>query len=156
ALQGALELRIDVLDLSLAPQVRRHLLGLLVDQGSHNPLLDRLESGSRALATIVELHDVPAKLALEGLTDFTFFQTERYFLELRYHVTAPEEAEVPALVFRSRVLGVVLGQPREVAAVGEFFVDLARLVLAIEQDVASPHLLIRFQQARLAFVEFLG
>src|SRR5215471_8988732 len=156
ALQGALELWIDVLDLSLAPQVCRHLLSLLVDHGSHDPLLDRLESGSRALAPIVEPHDVPAELALEGLADFAFFQPERDFLKLGYHLTASEEAEVPALVLRSRVLGILFGQPREVAAVGEFFVDLARLVLAIDQDVAGAHLLIRFQRAHLVFVEFLG
>src|SRR5262245_65524596 len=52
ARHGALELRIDVLDLSLEPQVRRDLLGLFVDHGSHNPLPDRLEGGRCALAAI--------------------------------------------------------------------------------------------------------
>src|SRR5262245_4293051 len=106
ALHGALELRIDVLDLSLAPQVRRYLLSLLVDHGSHDPLLDRLESRSRTLAAVIDPYDVPAELALERLADLTLFQAEGYLLERRYHLPASEESELAPLVLRSRVLGV--------------------------------------------------
>src|SRR5215468_2489335 len=92
ALQGALELRIDVLDLSLAPQVCRDLLGPLVDHGRHDPLLYRLEGGSRALAAVVDPHDVPAELALERLADLALLQPKRRFLKLRHHLPATEEA----------------------------------------------------------------
>src|SRR5262249_3069502 len=155
ALQGALELRIDVLDLSLAPQVCRDLLGPLVDHGRHDPLLYRLEGGSRALAAVVDPHDVPAELALERLADLAPLQPNPRFPKLRHPLPATEEAEFSALVLRSRVLGVLLGQLREVAAMGELFVDLARLVPAVDQNVAGAHLLIRLQCAQLAIVEVL-
>src|SRR6476646_7490951 len=69
ALHRALDLWIDVLDLSLAPQVRRDLLGLLVDHGGDDPILDGLEGGSRALAAVVDPDDVPTELALDGIAD---------------------------------------------------------------------------------------
>src|SRR5436305_2684288 len=115
-LDRALDLRIDVLDLRLAPQVRRDLLGLLVDHGRDHPVLDRLERGRCTLAAVVDPHDVPAELGFEGLAHLAFLQPERRILELRHHLPTLEEAELAALILRSGVPGMLLGELGEIAA----------------------------------------
>src|SRR5581483_5789954 len=97
-LHRASDLGIDVLDLGLVPQAHGDLLRLAVDHVRHNPVLDHLEGRGRALAPVVDPHDVPAELALERLADLAFLQSESPLLERRHHLPAPEKAELAALI----------------------------------------------------------
>ena len=98
--------------------------------------------GVGALAAVVDADDVPAELALEGLADLALLQLEGGLLELRHHLPAREEAELAALVLRARVLGMLLGQLRKVGPVRQLLEQIARLVLALDQDVAGADLLL--------------
>src|SRR5262245_55917423 len=155
-LDGTLDLGIDVLDLSLSPQVTRDLLRLLVDHIRHYPVLDRLELGRGSLPAVVDADDVPAELALERLADLALLQFEGRLLELRHHLPAREEAEFAALVLRARVLGMLLGQLRKIGPVRQLLVEIAGLVLAVDQNMAGAHLLLGLGRSDKAIVELSG
>ncbi len=67
AVDELLDLGIHVLDLRLAAKIHDDLLGLEVDHGHLQAVLDGLERGRLAFPAAVQLDDVPAELRLEGL-----------------------------------------------------------------------------------------
>ena len=122
-----------------------------------DPVLDGLEGGRRRAARRSStLMMCQPNWVSNGSLDLALLQLEGRLLELRHHLAAREEAELAALVLGAGVLGILLGQLREVGAVRDLLEQLARLVLAVDQDVAGAHLLLGLQRRRSAVVEFLG
>ena len=63
------------------------------------------------------LEDVVAELGLDGADDLTLLRAEGRLLEIGYGLALAEAAEVPALRGATGVLGVLLGELREVPTV---------------------------------------
>ncbi len=72
---------------------------------------------------------------LTGSETSPLFKLEDDFLELRHHLAAAEVAEVAAVVLGARVLGVLLGQRCEIAAVLELFLDLLGLSSSVSTRI---------------------
>src|SRR5262245_9107013 len=147
---------VDVLDLGLAAQFAGNLLRLLMDHGCPHAILDLLEGGRGPLPSFIDFDNVPAELGFERLPDFSRLQAKCRLLKLRYHLPTREETKFSTLILRPRILGMFLSQGRKIGAVQDFLVKFARLVFALDQDVARTHLVLSLQGPDLAFVKFLG
>src|SRR5262245_48374907 len=156
ALDRLFNFSVDVLDLGLAAQFASNLLRLLMDHGCPHAILDLLEGGWGPLSSLINFDNVPAKLGLEGLPDFSHLQAKCRLLELRHHLPTREKAKFSTLILRARILGMFLGKGGKIGAMQDFLVEFARLVFALDQDVARAHLVLSLQGADLAFVKFLG
>src|SRR5262245_41203351 len=147
---------VDVLDLGLAAQFTGNLLRLLMDHGCPHAILDLLKGGRGALASFIDFDNVPAELGFEGLPDFPRLQAKCRLLKLRHHLPTRENAKFSTLILRPAILGMFPGKGSKIAAVQDFLVEFARLVFALDQDVARANLVLSLQGADLAIVEFLG
>ena len=95
------------------------------------------------------LDDVEAERRLHQVADLAGLHAERGLLEFRDHAAAPEVVEVAAVLVVGVVLGVLLGQGREVGVGRLGFLEyvfrqrlhhLLVLAFELEQDVAGAQL----------------
>src|SRR6476620_4796621 len=96
--------------------------------------LDLLEVGGLAGALFLDLDDVPAEWRLAGVGDFAGSEREGDRGESRPLLFLVEEAETAA-TGGAGVLGLLLRQLGEVAALLQLFGDRLGLVLGLDQDV---------------------
>src|SRR6476659_4102209 len=89
-IEGRLHAGIDILDFGLCAQIACDLLRLLVDDGGHDAVLDRVERHHLAGASVIDLEDVPAELCLERLAHLALLQLEGHLFELRHHLALGE------------------------------------------------------------------
>src|SRR5215212_9987029 len=86
-----------------------------------------------------DLEDVVAELGFYGSDYFALLRPECRFLEGRDSIALAETSEVPALLRAARVLGVLLGELREVGAVLELLLHVLGLLLLILGEEDVPH-----------------
>src|SRR5215213_2317519 len=86
-----------------------------------------------------DLEDVVAELGFYGSDYFALLRPECRFLEGRDSIALAETSEVPALLGAARVLGVLLGELREVGAVLELLLHVLGLLLLVLGEEDVPH-----------------
>ena len=104
---------------ALARRSAGHLLRLAVDHRGNEAVLDGLEGRRTALAAVLELHDMPAELALDRSGYLAGLQGKGGLLEYRHHLPLAEVAEVAAVVLAAGVLRVLLGERDEVLTLAD-------------------------------------
>src|SRR3954462_13823881 len=108
------------LDLALRAETvherRRLLLAVLRFEILLDPRLGLVERDGPARLLLEHLDDVKAEVGFDQVADGTGLEAEGHFVELRHHLPLLEEAEVAAVRRTARILGVGLGQCREVLA----------------------------------------
>src|SRR5262245_21730088 len=127
-----------------------------MNHGGAHAVLHVLEGRCGALPPLVHLDDVPTELRLERLCDLSRLQLESRLLELRYHLPTRKEAKFAALILRAWVLGVFFREGGKIGPVQDFLEQVARLVLALDQNVPRAHLLLGLESANLLVVIFFG
>ena len=96
------------------------------------------KSGALRAALFLDLDDVPAELRLHGIGDLAGLERKRDRGELRHHLLLGEEAEIAA-IGGAGVLGLLLGELREIGTLLKLGLDRLGLVLGLDQDMAGVH-----------------
>src|SRR5215204_2286113 len=95
---------------------------------------------------------VVAELGLDGAHDLPLLGTEDRLLELGYGLSLAEAAEVSPLRGAARVLGVLLGELREVSAIFQLFPNLFGFLFLVLVEEDMPYAALRGRRELGLFV----
>ena len=135
--------RIDPFDLGLCAQCHDGILLALPDQILFDLTFDLIKARDRTFANILDLDDVEAELAFDGIGNIADFHRECGGREFGNHSFLGEIPEIATFRARTRILGNFAGNLGKIFASLEAGDDSLRRVFCFDEDVTGANFRLR-------------